>query len=585
MLKLRDYQEQVRQGIYNLIRQGKKRILVMSPTGSGKSVVIAKLVQDALTKNKRILILVHRKKLIGQLQETITSLSGHSPALIAPRHKPDYENPVQIAMAQTLQKRELPPYINILIGDEAHITSYLAIWRKCLDKYCGSIWALSKAYVIGFTATPWRMQNKEGFCHLYERVVKAPSPRQLIKMGYLVNPRLFTYDVLDTAQLETDANGEYTLKSLQKTCTTEYNSDVISKWEDTCKQAKTVVFCVSVKQAEDLTQQYRDRGYTAEVVVGKTSEKQATEIFGRFREGTTQILVSVGKLTEGFDETSIESVVIARPTRSPALLIQMIGRGLRLHPGKTEVFIIDCGGCIEWLTTSKIKGFEVEDPIDLSIVPLCPLSRKKPWNETKVCPKCDYKLPSWSKLCSNCEHEFKGKLKVIPQVVEFPGLVEFFTPENRKQFNFIRSEIVKRFDTGVNPNDIFNKFYRKFSILPPYDYFLGAIFNLESPELTIEVYRYHLQQRIGLDKAETEFFIDLEFGQEGRVYRTSAYSYTKPKQTIGLFDPWHYLGVPPQASLAEIKQGYNQKIQNDCNKFALNYSFDILSAWVTSGVN
>ncbi|MGL6343610.1 MAG: DEAD/DEAH box helicase, partial [Waterburya sp.] len=154
MMKLRDYQQQLIRDIYSHFRAGKRRCLVFAPTGSGKSLIICKIVADALTKNKRILIVVHRKKLANQLAESIQRFCNTQPSLITQDGKADYSQPVQIAMAQTLSRRKLPEDINILIGDEIHQTGYFNVWKKCLDKYCGSIWALSKAFVVGLTATP-----------------------------------------------------------------------------------------------------------------------------------------------------------------------------------------------------------------------------------------------------------------------------------------------------------------------------------------------------------------------------------------------------------------------------------------------
>ena len=227
MLKLRPYQQDIRKQVYTSFQEGKRRCLVFAPTGAGKSVLIAQIVTDALSRSRRVLIVVHRKKLASQLAETISKLCDHQPSIIAPRHKANYDNPVQIAMAQTLAKRKLPPDIDILMADEAHVTTFFDIWHKCLDAYCGKIWAFSKAFVIGFTATPWRMSNKQGFCHLFDCTASAPSPRKLIEMGYLTPPRLFTYSVLDTTSLEMGDEGDFTVSSLSRACNDEYNLDVV----------------------------------------------------------------------------------------------------------------------------------------------------------------------------------------------------------------------------------------------------------------------------------------------------------------------------------------------------------------------
>lgn len=574
MIELRDYQSRVRTRIYDQIRQDKRRILVMAPTGSGKSIIIAKIAQDALFRHKRVLIIVHRTQLLGQLESAIEHLCNHKPSIIAPGYASDYCNPIQIAMAQTLERRDLPPNIDILLGDESHITAYMDIWKQCLTKYCGNIWELGKTIVIGFTATPWRMRNREGFCHLFQRVVKAPSPRELIKLGYLTNPRLFTYDLLDTSELEINDEGDYTLSSLRRTCTSEYNKDVIEKWEVICSDKKTAVFCGSISQAEDLTQQLIDKGYVAECLHSKSGlnkDDLGETVFDRFKSGKTPILVSVGSLTEGFDETSIGCVVIARPTRSPALLTQIIGRGLRIHPGKTEVYILDCGGCIEWLTNSSIKGHKVEDPVDITCVPLCPKPTKREFLETKTC-SCGAVLPIWARICPQCGKEFIGKEKDKPNNIWFPDLVEYFTEENYQQYTFLRSSLVKYYQNRNNPTSIFHKFHKRFGILAPRDYCLGAIFGLKNITENIAVYQNHLSQITNIDRHMIGYFIDLEFGEPGKSYNVAGNTYQRPDTIPSSFNPWQYLGVSLDSDESAIKRAYAEKIKGTSNQFALNHA-------------
>jgi superfamily II DNA or RNA helicase len=564
-MQLRDYQLAVKKEIYAHFRQGKRRCLVFAPTGSGKSLKIAAICKDALNRNKRVLILVHRTKLVEQLASTIASYTGHQPDRIIAGRVGDYNNPILISMAQTLSLRELPPSIDILIGDEIHEVGYTAIWQKCMDAYCGSIWALSKAWVIGFTATPWRTNNKQAFCHLFDCVSKAPSPRQLISMGFLTNPRIFAYNLLDTTKLEVDESGDYNISKLAKACDETYTRDVVDKWENTCKTAKTIAFCVSVAQAKAMNDILIEKGYKSEVITGSLAEAKRNEIFTRFKSGETQILVSIATLTTGFDETSIECVLIARPTRSPALLTQCIGRGLRIHPGKRECIIIDCGQCIDWISRTRLKGVSIEDPIDISVVPLCPKAKPVVKNLEKECLRCKKSIPIWVRICPFCECEIPKQEKLLPNIIDFPDLIEFFTSANKKQYEFIRKEMMLAFDRKRDPSDIFNKFHGKFGFLPPYDYFLGAIFNLEDRE---SIYR-HFLTHVKLKPEAIEFLVKLEFGEIDRTYNTPQGSYKRKANPVS-FDPHSFFAS------ADIKQTYRDKTGNTTDSFALNYAYDFL---------
>ena len=569
-MQLRDYQQQVIKDLYNYFRMGKRRALVFAPTGAGKSIMIARVVKDALSRGKRVLIIAHRKKLVSQLAEAISRFCSHVCALIAPGKKSDYSNQVQVAMAQTLQRRELPESIDILISDETHITSYFEVWRKCLDAYCGKIWALSKAFVIGFTATPWRTSHKQGYCHLFDCVVKAPSTRELVRKGYLTNPRLYGYKpLIDTNSLTVDGSGDYTISSLSRACGDEYNSDVIDKWESVCSDKKTIVFCASVKQARTMRKLLYERGYKSALVIGSDSNKWREQVFTQFKQDVIQLLVSVSTLTEGYDETSIECVLIARPTRSAALITQMVGRGMRLHEGKKEVFIIDCGECFDWIVGSKLKGFKVEDPIDLNFVPLCPTAKPGIKIKEKDCIHCNKPIPIFARVCPHCENEIPLKQKAPPNIIEFPEIEEIFTKQGRKQYNWLRKEMAQCFQTIKDPSGIFNKFHRKFGYLPPYDWFLGSIFNCENQELNIGVYRHYLTV-FKLTPDIIDFMIDLEFGKHDRSYKLPGgvpYQRTIEYQS---FNPAEYLK-------GDRKCAYNNKLSYS-TRFATNYAYNYLTS-------
>ncbi|MGL6338494.1 MAG: DEAD/DEAH box helicase, partial [Waterburya sp.] len=357
---------------------------------------------------------------------------------------------------------------------------------------------------------------------LFDCKALAPSPRKLIEDGYLTFPRLFSYSLFDVTLLKTDSSGDYSLKSIASVCNEDFNIDVVEKWYRLCATKKTIVFASTVAKARHLTELFTGKGITCELITGDTSDTFREQTFSRFKTGLTQVLVSVGTLVEGYDETSIECVVIARPTRSMALLTQMVGRGLRLHDGKSEVFIIDCGECFNWLLSQKI-----EDPIDLSNVSLCPRFKEKGEIPQKKCERCGTLIPCFARICTHCGALIPPKIKDKPSNLKFPQLEEILTTETLKHYEWLRKEISVHFEKKTNPESIFNDFHRKYGYLPPKDYFLSSIFDLREAIAGESHYRQHLT-KLGLTPAMINFFLDLEFGEPSRTYDIKGFSpYTR----------------------------------------------------------
>ncbi|WP_158224902.1 DEAD/DEAH box helicase [Brunnivagina elsteri] len=166
-LTLRGYQSEVISHVYEKFDAGKISILLYAPTGAGKTIIAAKIIADWVNQGKRVLFLVHRGKLVHQTRDKLSKFFGIEPSIIwRDFYEPDYSNPVQIAMLQTLQNRELPPDIDLVILDEAHTGSYYKIWQRIMVCYSGGVVALSKTKFLGLSASPWRSKTDQGYCHI-----------------------------------------------------------------------------------------------------------------------------------------------------------------------------------------------------------------------------------------------------------------------------------------------------------------------------------------------------------------------------------------------------------------------------------
>ncbi len=514
---LRDYQTAAIHAIYNTIKSGRTRVACSMPTGSGKSLILAKIASDAAGRNRKALILVHRKALVGQLEAAIIAMSSIQPRIIAAGFKVGSKDSlITIAMVQTLERRELPEGIGLIILDEAHITAYFECFEKCLNKYLGSIWALSKVPVIGFSASFWRTNKKEGYCRWFNAKVQGISPRGLINRGFLTKPRVYTYDnMFDAGKLETDNSGDFTLASIRSACNELYLQDVVDKWHANYGNLKSIFFVSCIEHAVTLTSFLSDKGIKAELVKGNTPKAQRDKTFSGFKSGSVQALINVGVCTEGYNEPSIECVVLARPSTSQALIVQMIGRGLRLYDGKKEAITLDFGECIQSLLKNpRVTDESLEDDIfEYNDFTLCSQFKPKEAKPmVKLCVHCEHEMSVFLKVCPNCLGEQpKTTDKVIPDTVSFPELVEYLSLKELKAMKFFRQELRKCFDDDLPLNIATAKCIEKFDAMPSLEWGRGAIFQERYSELNYSFYRW-LMGHQGFDSELIDYSLAIEFG-------------------------------------------------------------------------
>lgn len=551
-VELRDYQKQVIRQVYQFFRLGKKSCLVYAPTGAGKTVISAQIIADAVGKGRRVLFCCHRQKLIRQTQQTLLKSFGIESGIIWADRATDYDKPVQIAMIQTLQNRELPEDIGLVIFDECHSSIYYKICWDIMLKYSSGIFALSPCYFIGLTATPWRTKQKEGFCQYFDCIVRAPDPIELVRLGYLARPRLFGYGgLIDFSQLETSSSsGDYTEASLQKVCNEEYNAEVVRHFLEICPERKTIAFCAGVKQAENLAYQFNELGIKSAVVVGDTPEFERELIFHQFAKGEIQLISSVGCLCEGFDEPSVEAAIIARPTRSKSLLIQMCGRALRLKPGKDDAFLLDFGECFK----------RCVDPRKKLPIGLCPSEKPIEFSQLKECPECHAMIPIFSRICPECGFEFLGEAEEEDDGDDMPQFGELLTEEEQKHLRYIRQQMKTAHTKGRNPARVTKLFHDKFGYFAPEEWFVGAIFGMKNPEANKQIYRNYLQLiRPEAPQAWFDYMLKLEFGTPKKKYQTqSGRTYTAPPLDNKYRPWWKILMIKPLATWEEIKSAYRK---------------------------
>lgn len=336
----REYQELVTQDARMAFASGARRILVVAPTGSGKTVIAAQIARSAVEKGKRVLFLAHRRELVKQCEAKLLEF-GVDNGVIMAGEDTMYAYEVQVASIDTLRARalnsdrlELPP-ADVVFVDEAH--------RSLAPTYLRLMKAYPHAAVIGLTATPVRGDNK-GLGGIYESMVQAPSVAELTALGYLVPARYFAPTIPDLTGVKV-VRGDYDAKQLEKAMDQRKPvGDVIENWARICPDRPTIVFAAGVRHSMHLRDEFVKAGVRAVHVDGEMTRDERDHAISGLRDGTYQVVTNCMVLTEGFDMPELSCCVLVRPTKNIGLYLQMAGRVLRPAPQKADTIIIDHSG-------------------------------------------------------------------------------------------------------------------------------------------------------------------------------------------------------------------------------------------------
>ena len=559
---LRQYQQNVIKDVYSLYKKGIKSVLVYAPTGSGKTFIASQIIADALNKGRKVLFLVHRTRLIEQTIKTLRekySISQFDIGVISPEYSPAYHCPIQIAMVQTIARRQLPSDIGLVIVDEAHTLAYFEVYSRIVNHYSGGVLACSNCFFLGLSASPWRTKAKEGFCQYFQAIVRAPYPAELIREKHLASARHFGWGgLIDYRKLDS-ANGDFTSVSLELVCNSEYNAIVVDKFKDLCPNRKTIAFCASVKQAEDLAKKFNQLNIISEVIKAETDNSERNAIYNRFKHGITQMLVSVSVLCEGFDEPSCDAAIIARPTKSKALWVQMCGRALRIFPGKENAYLLDFGDNTKRFGLST-EGYQT---------PLCPVFKKNHEMPVKECPNCAAVLPIFAQICPHCGFEFIGEEdKEIPDVL--PEFGEIFSKEQQKQIGYLRGQLLRAYKAGRNIARVTWLFTEQYGFAPEQHWYKDAIFR--RGKSCHPLVRKADQARLFkvLKKANPKATLGWLGEQFRREFGPGYYNF---ENVITWYDA---LGIPSSSCWKEIKQVYQKLIIDASPEYAevLNFCLE-----------
>lgn len=339
-MSLRPYQKLALDAIRAHFGAGQRKVLLHLATGGGKTHVFCQVLKGVSDKKKSALMVVRGRKLIEQASKRLDR-EGVDHGIIMANHWRQRPNlPIQIASIDTLyarrHKMDLPP-ADLIVIDEAHFAvSNSFMWL--VDKY-------KSAFYLAVTATP---HVKLGLRHVADEVVYPITMAELMEQGFLVKPEYYapSRPVLDKVSID-KKTGDYKLDEL---CMAMQNSilygDMINSYKKYAEGLSTLVFCVKVSHSKQVRDTFLATGIKAEHLDATMSEDKRNAILARLESGETKVVCNVSILTTGVDLPYLGCIMLARPTKSYNLYIQIVGRGTRPFPGKDKFIVLDHANCV-----------------------------------------------------------------------------------------------------------------------------------------------------------------------------------------------------------------------------------------------
>jgi len=398
MITPRPYQAEALEALDLHMKTKDTHPCVVIPTGGGKSILMAWSIQSWKLDYPpfRAIILAHRKELVEQNSSELSGIwpDGDIGVYSAALKRRDQENDIVYASIDSVYDKwgSFPPF-DVIIVDESH-----RIPARGEGKYRQFIKGCQKmnpnVKVIGFTATPFRM-GCGPICHkdhILNEICYEANVADLIHQGYLCNLRSKVGDVqADLTNVKRNSGGDYITNSLAEAVDTP---EIVQKAVRSAveiirrEQRNSIMFyCVDLKHCSDVVAEASRYGLQLAMVTGKTPTKERDRIANQFKAGRIQAIANINVFSEGFNAKRIDCIVLLRPTLSPGLYYQMVGRGLRIHESKNDCLVLDFGKCIETHgPIDQINGGDIR-------IVVCQSCGDAFSRAVRKCPHCDWEIP------------------------------------------------------------------------------------------------------------------------------------------------------------------------------------------------
>lgn len=450
--ELRPHQARIIERLRQSLSTGHRRPMLQASTGFGKTVVAGAIVKGALAKGKRVLFVVPALSLIDQTVRSFYAEGIHDVGVIQANHPmTNAACPVQVASIQTLQRRAIPAFDIVLI-DEAHRWfDLVGTWMADPD------WAAVP--FVGLSATPWT----KGLGKHYDDLICVTTTAELIEAGYLAPFHVYAPSHPDLAGVRTKA-GDFHEGDLSKAMNKpELVADVVQTWLRRGENRPTFIFGVDRPHAKALQAKFEAAGVPCGYIDAYTKADERETLFRRFTAGELRAIASVGCLTTGVD-LDVRCIVLARPTKSEMLFVQIIGRGLRTAPGKTDCLILDHSD------THQRLGFVTDihhDSLDDGRERQKAERKAKPEALPKECPGCQFLKPAKTPKCPACGFKPERQSEVVCEdgdLVEMtPKRVRADSAEKGLMFGQLRHYARTR---GYADGWAANKFRERYGVWP-----------------------------------------------------------------------------------------------------------------------
>jgi len=342
VIHLRPYQNAALEAIGAAEARGVRRPLVGLPTGTGKTVIFADLIRR---RGGRALVLAHRDELVRQAADKIAMVAPDAEIGVVKAERDEHDAPVVVASVQTVAQphrlRRIATDWETVVVDEAH--------HATAETYCRvleHVGALgdSGSLALGVTATPERADGTP-LAAVWNEIVYRAEILEMIRAGYLADLRAVRVHLEADLDAVRTRHGDLVAGELD-VALRDANAPrhTVEAYCEHAKGRKALVFTPSVRLAHEMAERFADAGIPAEALDGTTPMDERRAILERLRTGDTLVVPNCAVLTEGYDEPSIDCIIVARPTKSRPLYIQMVGRGTRTWPGKRDCLILDLVG-------------------------------------------------------------------------------------------------------------------------------------------------------------------------------------------------------------------------------------------------
>ncbi|KAF2450393.1 P-loop containing nucleoside triphosphate hydrolase protein [Karstenula rhodostoma CBS 690.94] len=378
-ITLREYQEECIQSVLAYLAKGHKRLGVSLATGSGKTVIFTHLIDrlPATGDASQTLILAHRRELVEQAARhcALAYPDKHVDLEMGNSHASGAAD-ITVASIQSIMSGDRvakfdPARYKLVLVDEAHhIVSqqYLDLLEHFGLRHAADWTVVPAPALVGVSATFSRFDGRK-LGAVIDHIVYHRDYVDMIEDNWLSDVTFTTVEIkADLNKVSTTANGDFKTAALSRAINTEQTNDLLIKaWLAKAKgRNSTIVFCVDLSHVSNLTAKFRHYGIAAEFVTGDTPSKIRSARVDAFRRGDFPVLLNCGVFTEGTDIPNIDCVLLARPTKSRNLLVQMIGRGMRLHPGKENCHIIDMVSALSTgvVSTPTLFGLDPSEIIE-----------------------------------------------------------------------------------------------------------------------------------------------------------------------------------------------------------------------------